>query len=396
MAKNNNQEPLHPFETLEEVAQHLRDKGKKHTLIFAHNGIGKTRLSMAFKNIGKALGAPDTLYFNAYTEDLFSWDNDLDNDKERYLVLNLDSVFFSGLGELEMDTRIRPILSRYADFKFRITEITKKIISAGTEKDLKLTAVIFSRETVKVLEENGEKKTIRETVDNIKISRGEENIFIWCFFLVIAQLAIDEYPAYKWVKNIYIDDPISSLDDNNAIAVAAHLSKLLKAESNKINTVISTHHGLFFNVMHNTLSNRADKCFLDKNKSKNTYSLINMTDMPFYHHVSLLKELIQVEKSGKIHAYHFNALRNILEKAAAFHGFSNFESCIKQRADDPDGMIRKRIIDILSHGNYSLFDVTELNTENKTYFSDVLSDFRATYKFNDELFKELETVEETR
>ncbi len=83
MAKNNNQEPLHPFETLEEVAQHLRDKGKKHTLIFAHNGIGKTRLSMAFKNIGKALGAPDTLYFNAYTEDLFGWDNDLENEKER-------------------------------------------------------------------------------------------------------------------------------------------------------------------------------------------------------------------------------------------------------------------------------------------------------------------------
>jgi wobble nucleotide-excising tRNase len=52
---------------------------------------------------------------------------------------------------------------------------------------------------------------------NIKISRGEENIFVWSFFLAIAQLAIDKDENYKWVKTIYIDDPISSLDDNNVI-----------------------------------------------------------------------------------------------------------------------------------------------------------------------------------
>ena len=30
------------------------------------------------------------------------------------------------------------------------------------------------------------------TVEDIKISRGEENIFIWCFFLAIVQLALDD------------------------------------------------------------------------------------------------------------------------------------------------------------------------------------------------------------
>ena len=49
----------------------------------------------------------------------------------------------------------------------------------------------------------------------IKISRGEEAIFVWCIFMAICELAIDEADAYKWVKYIYIDDPISSLDDNN-------------------------------------------------------------------------------------------------------------------------------------------------------------------------------------
>jgi wobble nucleotide-excising tRNase len=55
----------------------------------------------------------------------------------------------------------------------------------------------------------------------ITLSRGEENIFVWSFFLAIAGLAIDNDENYKWVKTIYIDDPISSLDDNNVITVAS-------------------------------------------------------------------------------------------------------------------------------------------------------------------------------
>ena len=50
----------------------------------------------------------------------------------------------------------------------------------------------------------------------LKVSRGEENIFIWCFFLAIVQLTLDGAEAYEWVKYIYVDDPISSLDENNA------------------------------------------------------------------------------------------------------------------------------------------------------------------------------------
>jgi len=40
---------------------------------------------MEFKNAGKRDGSSDTLYFNAYTEDLFAWDNDLENEPERPL-----------------------------------------------------------------------------------------------------------------------------------------------------------------------------------------------------------------------------------------------------------------------------------------------------------------------
>ena len=57
---------------------------------------------------------------NAFTEDLFSWDNDLANDRERVLKINRESRFFDGLDQFEMDNRIRPLLNRYADFDFKI------------------------------------------------------------------------------------------------------------------------------------------------------------------------------------------------------------------------------------------------------------------------------------
>jgi hypothetical protein len=121
------------------------------------------------------------------------------NDRERVLKINRDSRFFAGLGELEMDNRIRPLLDRYTDFDFRIDT---------TEWE-----VTFSREV-----HNGD---TLETVDDIKVSRSEENIFIWCFFLAILQLVLDRAGPYKWVKYVYIDDPISSLDEQNAVAVQA-------------------------------------------------------------------------------------------------------------------------------------------------------------------------------
>ncbi|MCZ6802692.1 MAG: AAA family ATPase [Proteobacteria bacterium] len=368
------------FADMDALVTHLRDKldDKKYLLLFAYNAIGKTRLCMGFKEAGKNNGSADTLYFNAFTEDLFSWDNDLDNDTRRVLKLNSDSRFFAGLQELEMDTRIRPLLHRYADFDFKI-DTDNWIIS-------------FEREV-----NNGETS---ETVEHIKISRGEENIFIWCFFLAIAQLAIDatdEEEAYAWVKYLYIDDPISSLDDNNAIAVASHLAQLLKNQD-RVKAVISSHHTLFFNVMWNELNGRGNNnplqpYFLSADNSSHGYTLRYTNDTPFFHHVALLKQLHEAAESGLLYTYHFNILRNILEKTACFHGFKKFSACIKKDNDDPEDIVHVRMVNILSHGNYSLFEPMEMLDENKQYFKKILSDFMDNYRFNPELFPE--QVEET-
>jgi hypothetical protein len=109
-----------PLQSLEDVAEHIREFNKKYTLLYAYNGVGKTRLSVAFKNKGKEGGRIDTIYYNAFTEDLFSWHNDIEYDTERYLKINLDSQFFVGLPGLDISNKIRPILRKYADFNFDI------------------------------------------------------------------------------------------------------------------------------------------------------------------------------------------------------------------------------------------------------------------------------------
>jgi len=371
------------FASLDEVALHLRktlenkDEKKKYILLFAYNGTGKTRLSMAFKNLGKAPvddeedpeeTTRDTLYFNAFTEDLFTWDNDLSGDQQRVLRMNTASRFFSGLPALEMENRIRPLLRRYADFDFYI--------------DYEQGTVSFSRE---ILAGNR-----TETIENIKVSRGEENIFVWCFFLAVAQLAVDEQYPYNWVKYLYVDDPISSLDDNNAIAVASHLAKLIKGNSKKVKTVISSHHTLFFNVLWNELNERKPNplqpLFLSYDSNTTSYTLKYTHDTPFFHHVALLKQLYEVAESGQIYTYHFNILRNILEKTATFHGFKSFSACIKKDKNDPDGILHARMVNLLSHGNYSLYEPQEMLPENKEYFRRILRDFMNNYRFNPELF----------
>lgn len=75
---------------LREIAQELKDDKKRVQLIYAFNGVGKTRLSREFKRLVESdddtgeeksgLDGRNILYYNAFTEDLFYWDNDLQND----------------------------------------------------------------------------------------------------------------------------------------------------------------------------------------------------------------------------------------------------------------------------------------------------------------------------
>ena len=106
---------IRKFTTLSRLVTCLRDDlnggANNFLLIYAYNGTGKTRLSMEFKEKGKTrhrgnnpTTGRDTLYFNAFTEDLFRWDNDLASDTSRKLHLNRDSRFFSDVELLVPDS----------------------------------------------------------------------------------------------------------------------------------------------------------------------------------------------------------------------------------------------------------------------------------------------------
>lgn len=369
------------FPDLNALAAHLRTElaAKKFILLYAHNGTGKTRLSGAFRDLGREVNEfgettkRDTLYFNAYTEDLFIWDNDLEGERQRVLELNDDSKFFNGLRELEMEVKIGKLLQRYTDLNFYVDYDRRK--PSDSESRSLPPAVTFFRERAM----NGDPMPI-------KVSRGEENIFIWCFFLAIVQLVLDGAEAYSWVKYIYVDDPISSLDETNAISVANHLAQMLTNLEKSRPTVVSTHHPLFFNVLCNELGKKARKYFLKTGGSVGGYVLDDIDGQEFLHHLSTLAELNELQKSGALYTHHFNMMRRVMEQTANFFGMRSWKDCIKPEADDPDKTLYERVINLMSHGDYSVFEAKEMMDENKKLFRRIFRQFIAIHPFNPERF----------
>lgn len=398
----NGQPKLQQFPSLDRLVVRLRDDfdsgDRDFVLVYAYNGTGKTRLSMEFKNAGKKKVAnqpstqngevlvtedgeilasesvqPDTLYFNAFTEDLFVWDNDLHADSKRVFRLNSTSRFFTGIKELALEESIQNYLGRYTDLDFDI-DYTNWTIS-------------FSK---------GE-------AEHIKVSRGEQNIFVWCLFMAICERVIDAHPSYAWVKFFYIDDPISSLDDNNAIAIASDLAELLRKAKDRttlktsatpgtgeggklerrvadpIKVVISSHHALFFNVIYNELkSAKCKRYFLHRPNHGADYTLRATDHTPFFHHVAMLSELQRAAQSGVLYTYHFNMLRSILEKTATFFGKKDFSACLEGVADEG---LYSRALNLLSHGKYSLYEPVEMLEDNKQLFRNILTAFLSKHAF---------------
>lgn len=377
-----------PVKDLHELASHFRGllapkDAKKFILLYAYNGTGKTRLAGAFKDLGKKLNKDgettqrDTLYFNAFTEDLFSWHNDLDNDSERYLTLHPKSQFFAGLEELEMDNRIGPILRHYADFEFKLDKapLNNSLGEPIGEQFIVRFFRTFITPAGKV------------EANNIKVSRSEENVFLWCFFLAIVRLVLDGDKNYKWVKYVYIDDPISSLDENNAIAVASHLAHMLTNAKNAPKTVVSTHHTLFFNVLCNEIGKRnSHRFFLKNDAASDGYLLSDTENKPFLHHLATLAELNEATQSGDIKRHHFNMLRCIMEQTAIFCGLDGWTECIKVAENDPDRDLHERMINVMSHADYLINEPHEPNKRYKDDFRKIFLKFASSHLFSAALY----------
>lgn len=349
-------------QTLTEIAQTLRDTNKKVQLIYAFNGVGKTRLSRKFKELiapkaaDEADEEPDkkikVLYYNAFTEDLFYWDNDLDEDKNRKLIIQPNNFTDWVLKDQGQERNIVTYFQRY---------INNEKLTPNFNADY--SEIRFS------IERGNEQK-----IDNIKISKGEESCFVWCVFyslltqinsvLEVAERAERETDQFNDLKYIFIDDPVSSLDENHLIEVAVNISELIK-KSHGLKFIISTHNALFYNVLYNELGLNADNnkkkgfcCFMLKRNDDGTYDLKEVqgdSNKSFSYHLYLKQVIEEAIATNNIQKYHFMLLRNLYEKTANFLGYPKWSDLLP----DDKTTYYHRIIQFTSHSTLSNETVPE-------------------------------------
>ena len=369
------------------------DESGKYTncaLIFAYNGTGKTRLSYDFAHYGREEGAsPHTLYYNAYTEDLFTWDNDLENNTDHHLIINQDSALIQGLAGFNFSEPLRKYLQVFTDIDFDFHY-------DSDNPDLP-DYVVFS-------------KTLNdETFENIKISRGEERLFVWCFFRCIVDQVLGGNSAYKGIEYIYIDDPMSSLDDNNVITFAAQLYNVIRDslrnerrvinsgidELRRIKFVISTHHALFFHVMIHGLCNdsKLGQFYLHRAKDSDEVILKSMSDKtPFYYNVAMMSEIQEAIFNDRLYTYHFTIMRSVMEKIAEFFGHRDYRYIldgITYKGNDFDEPsfskgelvdLYSRIVNVFSHQG-QFFSPTLMNEDNKDSIKTLFYHIKKKYHF---------------
>jgi len=373
------------------------DRFTNCALVFAYNGTGKTRLSYDFAHYGREEGSPQhTLYYNAYTEDLFTWDNDLENNAEHRLLINQSASLIQGLAGYNFAGKLRKYLQVFADidFDFHYDENSPEIPDY----------VVFSKKVMHKVKLNGEWTEVEDEIENIKISRGEERLFVWCFFRCILDQVINGNEAYKDIKYIYIDDPISSLDDNNVIAFAEQLYSLIrqqlkqereeflaeKTDFRRIRFVVSTHHALFFHTMLHGLNadTNLGRYYLSRNKQKDQLVLKRMSDnTPFYYSVAMMSEIKKAIESDRLFTYHFTVLRSVMEKIKEFFGHRDFSIILEgitYRGDvlDQDELAEfySRVMNVLTHQG-SIFAPALMNDDNKELATAIFNHLVKKYQF---------------
>ena len=382
-------------ESLNEIAKKLKDNGKKVQLIYAFNGTGKTRLSREFKNLVSPKDDEEVeetgllnkkiLYYNAFTEDLFYWDNDLENDSYRKLIIRPNAFTKWIFEDQGQDGNVTDIFQRYADQKLT-PHFNARYIKVD-DRDIIVPA--FSEVTFTYERGNDEKS------ENVKISKGEESCFVWSVFYslleqVIEVLSIDKDSIYEEretnqfdeIEYVFIDDPVSSLDDNHLIELAVNLAKLLKSSKSKLKFIITTHNPLFYNVLHNEFKKGTFKKYFLKKDENNTYELTTQrNDSPFSYHLFLKFEIEKAIENGELKKYHFNYFRNILEKTATFLGYENWGDLLPKNDDEKNNPYESRIINISSHSKHSADETIELSPADKGVLKYLLEQLKTNYKF---------------
>jgi hypothetical protein len=364
-------------QSLIQIAQTLNDADKKLQLIYAFNGSGKTRLSREFKELiapkePEAEQPEDSgikiLYYNAFTEDLFYWDNDLEADSDRKLKIQPNSFTDWVLREQGQDRNI------VENFQLLTND---KLTPQFNEE---FTEVRFS------FERGNENDT-----EFVKISKGEESCFIWSVFFSLMEQVVSvlnitekenrETDQYNKLEYIFIDDPVSSLDDTHLIELAVNISELIKSSTSDLKFVITTHNPLFYNVLFNEFNRvRKTKKWMLEKLNDGTFSINELeNDSPFSYHLFLLSELEKaIQPTGEIKKFHFNFLRNILEKTSTFLGYKKWEELLPQESREA---YYRRIINLSSHSKHNGEEIAIVEENDKRVLGFLVNEIKRMYGF---------------
>ncbi len=353
------------MQNITEIAKELLSFEEKLILIYAFNSTGKTRLSVEFKDLSKVNGENIGVYYNAYSEDLFVWDNDEENNNES-IQLQLISSRLNNFHSLMTEENINEKLQLYKPkYNFRFNyyddyETGLKSISFYSNNDFQ---------------------------QSIKISRGEERIFVWCFFLALFEIeAFSKKTAY-----FFIDDPVSSLDDHNIYITAYIVFELIQKEFENRKIIITSHHFGFLTILSELLSkgDKADKFRKGKEKKykelilegkNDNLSLIEAKNGVFLYHLRLLQILNNAIIKNEVYIYHFSILRQVLENIASFLGVGRFSFVLNEIGYNDENKI-SYIVNALSHLNVYYPKSDMLVPDNQDLLIEIFNKIQKKYNF---------------
>lgn len=354
------------MKTVEDIASELRDDVAAVQLIYAFNSVGKTRLSVAYKNATKEEDGTHTgIYYNAYSEDLFVWNNDIENTEANIRLTVLPSSLnklHAGLNELDIHEKLKPYRPGF-DFRF----------SMQTDAEKGIESISF----FPAGKQPGE-------VPAMKISRGEERVFVWCFFLAMMEV---EGWAEIQTHHIFIDDPVSSLDDHNIFVTASTLYDLIEQHSDNRKIIIATHHVGMFSILSDWLTkgeksgkyNPRTKASILSSKHGEISLETHRSDV-FLYHLRVLQVLEQARKENDIRAHHFSLLRQLLENVSSFLGVGRISYVLERIGFDDAGEIT-RIVHALAHKNVYYYEPDLLVPDDQALFNKILEKLNTQYAF---------------
>ena len=355
----------------EKIAKELAGAEEPIVLIYAFNATGKTRLSVAYKDATKSgSGKHAGVYYNAYSEDLFVWDNDPENG-ETNIQLDIRKSSLNRFHSSLSEDNIRDKLNRFRP-NYRFDFIPHDNPEDG------IASVMFFREVADPADANKVSKV------PFKISRGEERIFVWCFFLALFDV---EGWADKQSSHFFIDDPVSSLDDHNIFITASTIFDLIEDHHEKRKFVITTHHIGLFSILVDMLT-KGEKASTFKKRTRiltlsiknGGVSLESCRNEVFLYHLRLLQVLDGAHAANEVKAYHFALLRQVLENISSFLGVGQFGYVLKQIGIGDVEEVAV-ILNTLSHKKVYYYESDDLKPDNLNMFNKVFLGLKDKYQF---------------